>query len=132
MTINYDRGRKRVRQNLGTIDTYDFEGEFGKVINDMLDTYGQYRKHLEEASEIVERSGYGQCKYLDGVDKKTVKFDKLFLDWQETYDDEKQLCIIGERDMDAAEIAAMEDENKQYQEREKEQLRKLKEKYPDA
>lgn len=130
--IFYDRGRKRVRQTLGTISLYDLEGEFGKVINDMLSLYGQYRKHTEEFTEIVERSGYGKKMYLDGTDTKKVKFDTLRLSVEDDYEGQRQLCIMGERDMDADEIAAMEQEAKEHQEREKEHLRKLKEKYPDV
>lgn len=129
--ISYDRGKKRVRQTLGAISTYDLEGEFGNAVNNFMAEYGHYKKYIDEATEIKE-TGYASQKYLDGVDKKTVKFDKLLLDYRNNYDDEKQLCVVGERDMDVSELAAMGEETKQQQEREKEQLRKLREKYPDA
>lgn len=131
--IYYDRSRKRATQTLGTMSLYDFEGEIGKVlVNDCLAIYDQYRKYTQKAHEITERSGYGKKMYLDGTDTKMVKFDTIRLSVEEDYEGNKQLCFKGERDMDADEIAAMEEETKAYQEREKEQLRKLKEKYPDV
>ena len=130
--ISYMYGAKRVRQALGTIYRGDLEGDFNEVINRLLAEFGRYRKHCEEVHEITERADYGRHLYLDGTDKKAVKFDKLYLDWRDTYDDEKELWVIGERDMDASELAAMEAEFEASKEREKEQLRKLKEKYPDV
>ena len=129
--IYYDRSRKRVRQTLGTIYARNFEGEFGKVINDLMTEYGSFKKYLEEAVELTE-NGWSSQKYLDGDVKKNVKFDKLFLDWASTYDDEKELRVIGERDMDGCELLALENETTEQKEREKEQLRKLKQKYPEV
>ena len=125
-------GTKRVRQAIGTIYRGDLEGDFGDVLNKLMAEYGHYKQFLDEPHEVSERSGYGRNKYLDGVDKKLVKFDKLYLDWQDTYDNEKELVVIGERDMDASELAAYAEELKKQKQREIEQLKKLKEKYPDA
>lgn len=130
--LQYYYGTKKVRQALGIIYRDSFEGDFGEVVNRLLVEYGDWRKYLEEPHELTERSGYGKHLYLDGTDKKTVKFDKLFLDWRDTYEDDKELWVIGERAMDASELAAYAAELEQQKEREKEQLRKLREKYPDA
>jgi hypothetical protein len=130
--IRYDYGKKKVRQVLGTIDRYDLEGDFHEAVNRFADEYASYKEYLDEPHEIPERSGYGKSMYLDGVDNKTIKFDKLYLDWQDTYDNEKELQVVGERDMDASELAAYDAELEKQKQREIEQLKKLKEKYPDA
>ena len=129
--ISYDRGRNRVSQVIGSISPYDLEGDFKSVMKSFENTYKEYCEYLTEPHEIAEQSGYGANLYLDETNKKTVKFDKLRLDWVESYDG-KELRIIGERDMDEAELAAMKKEDEKYQEFEKAQLRKLKEKYPDV
>lgn len=130
--IWYDYSKKRVRQVLGTIYRGDFEGNFGEVLNSFMAEYASYKNYVDEPHEVVERSGYGKHLYLDGVEKKTVKFDSIHLDWQDTYDDEKELRVIGERAMDAGELAAYEAEVELGKQREIEQLRKLKEKYPNV
>jgi hypothetical protein len=130
--IQYYYGTKKVRQAIGTIYRGDFEGDFGEVLNSFMAEYASYKKYLDEPHEVTERSGYGKHLYLDGTDKKTVKFDSLHLDWQDTYDDEKELRVVGERAMDAGELAAYEAELEKSKEREIEQLRKLKEKYPNV
>jgi len=127
--INYNYGNKTASQSLGTMDTYDFEGDFGEVLNRFMAEYGNYKKYLEEPQEI----NLGKySKYLDGVNKKTVKFTKLRLDWRETYDDTKQLHVVGERPMDEGELAAYAEEVEKSKDREIAQLKLLREKYPNA
>jgi hypothetical protein len=130
--VQYLYGTKRVRQALGTIYRGDFEGDFGESVNRFANEYASYKKYLDEPHEFGTKWLYGQHMYLDGTDNKMVQFDKLMLDWQDTYDDEKELRVIGERDMDSQELAAMEIETEKQVDREKEQLRKLKEKYPNG
>lgn len=127
--IIYHYGTKRVHQALGTIYRYDLEGDFGEALNNFMAEYNDYKKYLEEPHELVD---CGRHMYLDGVDKKNVKFDKISLDWQDTYENEKELVVYGERDMDSSELAAYEVELEKSKQREIEQLKKLREKYPNA
>lgn len=130
--ISYDRGHKKVRQVLSYISLDEFEGDFDSVIKKLKEEQACYAVYTKEAQEITEPLTYGSSKgaYLDGTSKKSVKFDRIYLDLVSEGDDEKKFNIVGERMMDAGELAAMDKENEQNQEREIEQLRKLKEKYP--
>lgn len=130
--IRYDYNKKRVTQCIGTIYSGNLEGCFEDVINHLLKEFGDYKKYLEEPQEVVENGWPSYEKYNDGSTKKMVKFDKLRLDWHNTYDDERELRVLAERDMDASELAAYDVLLAEQKEREKEQLRKLKEKYPDV
>jgi hypothetical protein len=127
--VNYNYGKKTVRIVLGTISTYDLEGTFEDIIDKLNGEFKQYKDYIT-SPQTVPAGGY--YTYLDGEKNKKLQFDSLHLEWHSTYDDEKQLQIIGERAMDASELAAWDAQVKKGQEQEKEQLRRLKAKYPDV
>lgn len=129
--MQYNSATKRVTQKLGYIYSGDLEGDFGEIINKIMAEYGHYKQFTEKMQEITE-TNYNGGAYLDGSKTKSVKFDKIYLSWESTYDNEKELQVIGERNYDSDELAALEKLNKAQEAREKEQLRKLKEKYPDV
>lgn len=129
--MQYDPIRKRVTQVLGTLSYDDIEGDFGAVVNKLMTEHESYKKFMLELQPITEKDYRGGA-YLDGSSVKSVKFDRIYLEWQRTYDDERELKVIGERPYDASELEAFELMLKAQEEREKAQLRKLKEKYPDV
>lgn len=137
--IGYNYGTKRVRQILGTLDTYMLEGAFDEVLKQFSRKYADYKYAHVDQTRPMDAHQYGyrnRSGYLDGATTKTVKFDQLYLEWQRSYDDDRELCIIGERDMDAGELAAYETNcaaDKHVKEQnEMEYLRKLKQKYPNV
>jgi hypothetical protein len=129
--MHYNPATKRVTQVLGSIYSGDLEGDFGGVVNSIMAEYGLYKKFMEEAREITE-TNYRGGAYLDGSKTKKVKFDRIYLNWEPTYDNEKVLQVIGERDYDSDELVALTLMIEDQEEREKAQLRKLKEKYPNG
>lgn len=129
--MRYDPIRKRVTQILGTLSYDDLEGDFGAVINKLMIEHESYKKFMIELQPITEKDYRGGA-YLDGSSVKSVKFDKVYLEWQRTYDDERELKVIGERPYDASELEAFKLNLKDQEEREKAKLRELKEKYPDV
>lgn len=131
--ISYDKYRFRVRQTLGTISLYDLEGDFPKVLQKMKEEYKYYSEYTKTPHELHE-SNYSGGAYLDKTSKKTVIFDKIYLDCVQTGED-RELRVVGERDLTAEELNVLNIEAAaalaKRTEEEKEQLRKLREKYPD-
>jgi hypothetical protein len=128
--MNYNLIAKTVTQTLGSIDSDNLEGAFSEVTNRILAEYGYYKKFLEEAQEVSE-TNYRGGAYLDGERTKKVKFDKIYLVWHDSHDDTKVLHVMGDRPMDAGELAALAEETKKRETAERQMLKKLKEKYPD-
>lgn len=126
--IEYLHSVKRVRQVLGTTYLCDLEGEFGAVLDHLTKMHISYRKYLREPTEVTSPHN----AYSDGTRTKVVQFDKLFLERRRSYDDTEELCVVGERGMDAGEIAAAVASLEKDKQREIEQLRILRQKYPDA
>lgn len=128
--MNYNYGTKRVSQALGTIYLGNLEGDFTQVIKHLSQEYEDYKKYIEESVQITE-TDYRGGAYLDGSSKKSVKFDRLYLDLVDSYDN-KELRVMGERPMDADELAALDRIYKANEERERAELKRLKEKYPNV
>ncbi len=135
MTISYDEYNKRVTQDLGYISTYELEGDFDKVIENIKKEYEYYSEYLTKGHKIKEENYQGGA-YLDGTSEKVVSFDRIYIDCVDTYDNGKEFRIRGQRGLNAEELVALEAKNKvrnaKREVEEKEQLKKLKEKYPDA
>lgn len=144
MTINYMLlGNKRIcRQVLEELPTYSFQDiEFPLLMAYFQKTYDElYEKYVLNEALI-------KAQYCDGIHKyehfsKNVKFDRLFfnLEIMEYPDSGGEIHVIGERQLDATEIAhfqKIEDEAEMMQEkrnaqaliREKAQYEMLKKKY---
>lgn len=133
--IRYDEYRKLATQDLGYISTYELEGDFDKVIKYIQKEYMDYKEYLHKPHEIRETT-YSGGAYLDGTEKKSVIFDRIYIDCVETQDNGREFRIKGERKLTAEELVALEAKeakrNAEYANQEREQLRKLKEKYPNG
>ena len=132
--IRYDEYRKEVTQDLGTISLYDLEGDFSKAIEKLQQEYEYYSKYLKVKHKIKEEN-YSGGAYLDKSKEKNVIFDKIYIECIEGCEGQKELRVKGERKLDAAELIALHEKKTaaamKKTEEEKEQLRKLKEKYPN-
>ncbi len=132
--IRYDEYRKRATQDIGYISTYDLEGDFDKVIEKIQKEYEYYKEYMTQEHVLTE-DNYRGGAYLDGTVKKSVKFDRIYIDCVDT-EDGKQFRIKGDRNLTTEELAALEvKENARkakQAEQEKEQLKKLLEKYPNG
>lgn len=133
--IRYDEYARRATQDLGYISTYDLEGEFNRVIEFLKKEYELYSSYLTTEHKIKEEN-YSGGAYLDGTKEKMVKFDKIYIDCVETGDNGKEFHIKGQRNLTAEELVALEAKEKiqaaKRTDQEREQLRLLKEKYPDG
>lgn len=124
MSIQYNLTKGICKQLLETspFSTYDLTGEFLHV-SDLL----RSKYHIAVARYIdVAKPHKPYCgdKYVDGTTVKEVKFTKLIIDWDyPPYDTERCWLLYGERPIDESERAALEKQEKQYQD----QVRKRKE-----
>ena len=102
--INYDCSKMRIRQRIGTISLYEFEGTFDAVIKKLEEERKHYTdNYVLKAKSVPSYNDYH--KYLDGEKTKLVQFDKLGIDIGEDYGD-KVYEVWGERDFLPEELAA--------------------------
>lgn len=133
MQIVYDRSRKTVKQLLTTMSLYNFTGEIDDVINKLKEEKKSLLKEYGKGKEVVCKHSYnGDGAYLDGTNKKFVKFEKFIMEDDEEYGD-KVIAIYGHRDMDADEVSAMTVESKKQKddraERDKKEFERMKKEY---
>lgn len=130
--IRYDENRKRVTQIIGRINICKLEGDFEEVIlylkkehNDCIVNF------IEAGKEITEKRGWsGDGNYLDGATRKTIQFDKIYL-YAIVNEDERELQIIGERDFLPEELDALTNKINAQEQKERQELERLKKKYPN-
>ena len=130
MEIFYDRSRKRVRQSLGTIETYQFESDFATALSMFQKAHDVFMMFTKEPHEITE-TNYRGAAYLDGEKCKKVIFDYIRIHFEDGYDGSHHFEVIGERDMLPEELAVIDSEKLAEEKQEKAMLRKLLKKYPD-
>ncbi len=133
MTIHYDLAKKLVRQHIGTISLYDFEGDFKAVINKLKEEEKYYKKvFMDNTRSVCEDSYAGRGAYLDGANTKSVQFDRIYIDLGESYGD-REYQVWGERKFLPEEDKALKDkEDKQKEEKENQErveYEKLKKKF---
>lgn len=133
--IRYDEYKKRATQDLGYISTYELEGDFHKVIEYIQKEYENYSEYMTKEHKISEWN-YAGGAYLDGTKEKMVKFDRIYIDCVETQDNGREFRVKGDRNLTAEELTALDvkqgKQKAEQAEREREQLKKLQEKYPNG
>ena len=118
----YDYTKMRVKQRIGTISLYDFEGTFEEVVEKLKENRVYYfDNYVAQTCEITAYSDWE--KYLDGEKIKEVQFDKLTINLGENYGD-KVYEVWGERNFDASELQAMQREQRKQQVDKEEKERK--------
>jgi hypothetical protein len=93
----------RAVQELEVVSAYTLEGDFDSVFN-------QFTELKERVTGWRETAMKTHGSFVDGAKTKTVRFDKVFIEWHDVPygDGEKELHVMGERDVDASERAAIE------------------------
>jgi len=124
--IRYDEQLKKATQYLGFIYYDELAGSFNEVIENLQSRYEVYSSYITKEHSIRE-------EYSDGTKEKKVKFDRIYID---CVDFDTRLAVMGERRLTNEESEAIEFkkriQNKRLEEQEKEQLKKLLEKYPNG
>lgn len=138
MTIMYDEKNKKVTQKLDYRSFYKIEGYLDVVLNEMRGLFDELiDKYTKQENEIKE--GYNsRGGYLDGVTKKSVKFDKIKMEIEDEPYGEGSKCLMfyGERDWLPEELDVFNDKERKTkdaeEQREKILLEKLLKKYPEV
>lgn len=119
----------KAQECLGTIASYDLEGSFDDAIKALQKEKDSYIASF--VSKPFSRHSY----YCDGYLKRTVQYQRLWLQAGEYYDGEKTLQVWGEREMAPEEKAFLEkqaeNDKKNAEKREQAEFERLKQKFGD-
>ena len=111
--MKYNFSTKRFSQKISTLCISSFEGSFDDIINKMTEEKKWYTERYSRPT-LVSPDDYR--RYADGTRQKLVAFDKFDLRVEEEYGD-RVIAIHAERDMLPEEIKAMEEQQKEAEEK---------------
>jgi len=93
MTVKYDKHSRKAIHYLGTIGTYQLEGNLDNVLADFQHVIANYKRMMTEPTNIREN-------YADGNHTKQVQFTRIYIDYSYYHDNEERSFVVkGERDL---------------------------------
>jgi hypothetical protein len=114
MRQEIDHKKKTVKQRLSSICFYSLEGDLQDLGAKFNDIYKQYEKdYILKETSVPAYTG----KYVYRHKKIKTKFDKIYLSYQqESYDDNYELAVIGERKLTQDELVIIQKEETEDEE----------------